>query len=581
MRVLGWGGGEISPILPATASLGGGDASDEAAFLAMAATGGLGRVEDGTDAGLAVAVHATDEWAAIAAACAPGLPASDEAYLLRWSTGTGGRHFLDVFAPAAAGRRQAFRTACQFLAIATPPTRELLVADAPSTPMRGVIETYYGPPWKAEDRLALMPLLAAMKFNLFVYASKIDPWLNWIDTYWKDGWPAEYLADLRAMTAGVHAAGLAAGLQVRPLASVVFSSEDDRALFVEAVLELLDTGFTLFSLSFDDTDQVLLPADQEKYASHDEAMVDFAADVLARLHERRPDVAMGFVPTDYWSRAEGAEESLTLAGERLPPYVTVGWTGREILSPTVVPADADEVGAWLQRKPLLGDNYPVIDNAGERLFLGPVEGRSPDLPGHLAGLLFNPMPFPFASLPALATCADYAWNAPGYDPDRSMIAAGALLAGPNDGATALRVLAEVNRSPFLAGSMAPGLQEAIDAFWAAFDEGIDVQGSSAMLESGFLSVFSGLPTGWAKVALVSLREELLPWVQVLAREGDAGSLALDLLETLASGGQADADLLGDLQAQVQVIRDAKVRPAGSIPLDFLDRALAELQPVPR
>jgi len=361
----------------------------------------------------------------------------------------------------------------------------------------------------------------------------------------------------------------------------VFSGEEDRVRFVDAVLELLDTGFSLFSLSFDDTDQVLLPADQEKYASHDEAVIDFAADVLARLHERRPDLRLGFVPTDYWSRAEGAQASLTLAGESLPPYVTVGWTGPEILSPTVTAGDADEVAAWLRRAPLLGDNYPVIDNAGARLFLGPVERRSPDLPGHLAGLLFNPMPLPFASLPALATCADYAWNAPGYDAARSMMAAAALLAGPNDGATALRVLADVNRSPFLAGSMAPGLQAAVDAFRAALDAGGDLQGPSVSLESGYLAAFSRLPSQWEKVALVPLREELRPWMLVLAQVGDAGSLALELLAVRASGGEVDADLLADLQARVQAIRDARVRPAGPIPLDFLDDALALLQAAPR
>ena len=65
-----------------------------------------------------------------------------------------------------------------------------------------------------------------------------------------------------------------------PLAAVTFSSEDDRAMFVRRIGELLDVGFDLFSLSFDDTDRVLVPADAAAYGSYDEAVIDFAADVL-------------------------------------------------------------------------------------------------------------------------------------------------------------------------------------------------------------------------------------------------------------------------------------------------------------
>jgi len=195
------------------------------------------------------------------------------------------------------------------------------------------------------------------------------------------------------------------GFQVRPLAAATFSSAEDRAAAAAKLGAVADLGFDLISLSFDDTDKKLNATDAAAYASYDDAVIDFSQAVLASVHQHAPEVTLGWVPNDYFSNAEGAPVSLALAGERLPPYVVVGWTGNEVLPATISSEDADRAATWLKRKPLLGDNYPVIDHAGDRVQLGPVTGRAHDLAPHLAGMLFNPMPYAWASLPALASCA--------------------------------------------------------------------------------------------------------------------------------------------------------------------------------
>lgn len=564
-------------------ALTGGDASDHAFLERILAEAGVaGRSSMRVASGLSIVVHPPSEWAGVVDACAPGLPDSDEAYWLRLESQApqDGILRIDLFAPGPSGRRMAWRTIRQIL-LGTPiPSGVATIADAPATAMRGVIETFYGPPWEPDARIALMPTLAAMKYNTFIYASKMDLFTNWVFDYWKDGWEPVHLAELAAIADAARANGLLPGLQVRPLAAVTFSSQDDRLAFVDRVGELLDAGFDLFSLSFDDTDRVLGAEDAAAFESYDHAVIDFAAAVLAQLHDARPGLVLGFVPNDYWSDAPTAQATLTLAGNALPDYVTIGWTGRQIIPATVTAQDADQAAAWMKRRPLLGDNYPVLDHAGADLFLGPLEGRAADLPAHVAGLLFNPMPYPFASLPGLATCADYAWNAAAYDPSDSVQAMATFLAGPGAAADALAVMADVNRSPTIGGSTAPGLQSAIAAFRAAYDGGFGLADAADALEAGFFASFADVASAWPSVRDPRLRDELAPWAAQLGRYGAAGATALDLLAAKAAGGPVDPGALADWRAAVAQARSLTPRPTSAVMQDLLDFAERELVPVP-
>lgn len=577
-RVLGPEGGDFLRILTRPqATLVDGDASD-AAWLDRILVEVDALLPAGNGMEVTVVVHPSAEWADLVATCVPDLPESDESHYLRLRrTGDAGLE-IHLFAPAEAGRRMAWQTIRQILLGAPVPAGGMVVADAPATPLRGVIETFYGPPWTPEARIALMPTLAALKFNTFIYASKMDLFTNWLFDYWKEDWEPVHLAELGAMVDAAKNHGLLVGIQVRPLDSVTFSSQDDRAAFVDRVGDLLDVGFDLFSLSFDDTDRVLGPQDTAAFASYDHAVIAFAADVLARLHQARPDLVLGFVPNDYWSEAPTAQATLTLAGQQLPSYVTIGWTGLQIIPATITAQDADQVAAWMQRKPLLGDNYPVLDHAGADLFLGPLEGRAADLPGHVAGLFFNPMPYPFASLPGLATCADYAWNAADYVPDRSVASMAEFLAGPGDAAKALAVLADVDRSPTLGSSPAPGLQAAIAAFWDAYDAGSGLTDASMALDTGYFQPFVAVGTHWASVWHPALRDELAPWATQLAGYGQAGRTALVLLARKAQGDAPGADELADWQQDFAALRARTPRPTAHVMQDFLDHADQALVP---
>lgn len=546
------------------------DDVDEAEMVRFESSMGLSRAHPAT-AGLAVYVHDSGEWQAILDECAPAIPDSEEAYILRWSVNGDGNQVVHIVAPSAAGRLMAWKTVRQIPGNLA--GTELYIADAPASKYRGIIETFYGPVYTEADRLALLPYLADMKFNQYIYAGKMDLYTDWIGTYWPDEWPTEYTDMLERMVAAIRATGMTPGVQLRiDEGSIVFSSDVDMQNFLVKVRLFADIGFQLFSLSFDDTQKVLNGADVDAYDSYDAAIIDFSKRAFLAIHAEMPDLILGWVSTDYWSGADTAATTLPIAGEQIPPYVSIGWTGKEIVPATITAADADEMAGWIKRKPLLGDNYPVIDNSGAKVFLGPLEGRAPDLPERLDGIMFNPMPFPFASLPALATCADYSWNAAGYDPAESMASMATMLGDSGSGREVLLAMADINRSPILAGSMAPGLQDLITPFWTAWDAGTPLD--SAALDAVF-AAYVEMPAMWLEPGpSAELRDALESWVTQLGRYGSAGLLATGILRDI------DAVLAPDLQeieafaALMADIAAVDRRPTGDIMQDFLDRAAA-------
>ncbi len=575
VRVLGWGDAIQVPIGPASVSLDGGSAVENSWLDAFARR--FNWIVTTGAAGVRIRMHDAPDWAALTAACPPQAPSSDESYVVRTSTSAEGTMVVDVFAPAERGRRWALETVSQLVTTAPPTTREFLVDDGPATSYRGVLETFYGPPWDVDDRLAIMAEFSRLKLNLYIYASKMDPWMDWIGDYWREDWPDDYLAKLSDMVEAARAQGVQAGIQIRPLSAAIFSSDEDRAATVDKLVLLADLGFGLLAISFDDTDKKLLPADEAAYTTYDEAVVDYTQHVLEAFHARRPAVVLGFVPNDYFTNAPGASTSLPMAGAALASDVAIGWTGPEIVSRTISVADADAAAALLQRKPLLGDNYPVIDQEGPRVNLGPLTGRDPDLPEHLWGLMFNAMPNAFGSLPALATCADYSWNAAAYDPEVSLGSMAKMLAG-SAGAAALATMARTNRSVQLQGSQAPLLETALGNFWLAWDAASDLAGPASILREDFFGPFQAVPEGWSTgSASAALKESLLPWADQTGRYGIAGQQALDLLLAKAAGETVDPIVLQSFRDLVDQARALMARPTGGIVQSFLDRSLSTIE----
>ncbi len=451
--VFAWG--EEVPV--ATVSVRGADAIEAAEVATMAAARGLDVVDDGA---LRVEFHPAEAWSLLADACAfPGVTGS---YYLAVSRDERGA-VASVFAPDAAGRFHALKTLKQMIRRGEQPAvRVATILDRPAMPIRGVIEGFYGDPWAPEARLTLIPLLADLKMNVFAYAPKGD----WgISALWKAPLSEEDAARIRGVSEAASRQRMRVCWEVRPVLLLVFSSEEDFEAILAKFRAIASNGADCLILAFDDTEKFFYDEDQQVYDSYIEGLVDFANRLGQALRAEMPDAMLVFVPRDYWLNAPDAGTDLAYLGAHLDPVWEVAWTGNDIVSASITAADADAYEAVVRRKPFFGDNFPVTDDAHKTgvLNLGPLTGRSPDLATGVSGVAYNASPLAFASLPGIATGADFAWNPDAYDPTRSLGAAALWIAG-EDAAFAVETLGRTNQVPPFSLSAAPELDEAIQAY---------------------------------------------------------------------------------------------------------------------
>jgi hypothetical protein len=144
-------------------------------------------------------------------------------------------------------------------------------------------------------------------------------------------------------------------------------------------------------------------------------------EILRRLRAHDPDAQMIFCPTHYWG--DGTEKDarpyLELIARELDKDAYLFWTGGNVVG-KVRRADAESFKNIAGHRLFLWDNYPVNDGK-PTMHLGPVTGRDPKLVEVVDGYMCNPhfTQNEINRIP-MFTCADYAWNPAGYDPQRSI-----------------------------------------------------------------------------------------------------------------------------------------------------------------
>jgi len=143
---------------------------------------------------------------------------------------------------------------------------------------------------------------------------------------------------------------------------------------------------------------------------------------LSRLRSKDPNTQMIFCPIPY--HGDGANGDCrvyleTIANE-MNQDVYVFWTGNKIVSHRITRKAAENYKCIVKHRLFIWDNYPAND-AHPTLHLGPVCGRDADLCDVADGYISNPLcqQNQINRIPLL-TCADYAYNPKGYDPERSI-----------------------------------------------------------------------------------------------------------------------------------------------------------------
>jgi hyaluronoglucosaminidase len=376
-----------------------------------------------------------------------------------------------------------------------------------------VIEGFYGRPWSWPERERMVAFAAAAGLNLYFHAPKNDPLHR---DRWRDPYLPDELERFRRLAALCRRLGVELSVGVSPL-GFDYSRASEYDDLWNKLASLTGAGVRSFGILMDD----MAPGAVER-------QVELVNWTLARLREVGAE-RLTFTPSEY--SGSGDSPYLHSLGAGLDPAVDVLWTGPEVCSRELTAAHARAVAATLRRPPLFWDNYPVNDL--EMRFdphLGPLRGRSPDLLEACRGVLWAAGPQPEASRIALLTCAEYASDPAGYDPEPAWERALLAVGGDEADAAAVAVLASAAwRSPLVVEPPLDGFAPAAAEFWGRWEAGAREE---ALL--GMRNRLAGLRAAAERLRALrnrALRRELRPWTEKLVGWVEAAELALAALET--------------------------------------------------
>ncbi|WP_431835450.1 beta-N-acetylglucosaminidase domain-containing protein [Cellulomonas sp. Y8] len=406
----------------------------------------------------------------------------------------------------------------------------------------GVVEGFYGPPWRHDERLALLDAAPGLGLDTYLYAPKDDPWHR---ERWREPYPDAELARLGELAARAAAAGVAFVWSVAPGLSMRFSDDAEHAALAAKAEQVRAAGVRDVWLLFDDVPYDLPhPEDVAAFGpgqagsgrAHGEAAARFREAFLLPHGVTGP---MTVCPTDY--AGCGRSPYRDALGSALPADARVLWTGRDVVVGTITREDVLAAAEAFGRRIVLWDNVPVNDFDRSRLFLGPLTGRPGDVDGlPLDGTVANAMIEALPSRLPLATVGAWARDPAAYDPARAAADALALVAGPRAGVVGPLVRACAAWPP--GAPRDPGLARATRAALAG-DAGAlaEVEGRMRALAgcaadaSGACRDGTGAGSDAEADALVAA---LRPWLHAAAHAGAAGLAACALLR--GSGDPAAA-----------------------------------------
>jgi hypothetical protein len=400
------------------------------------------------------------------------------------------------------------------------------------TPLRGVVEGYYGRPWSGDERREVIRFCGTKDLRTFVYGPKNDPFHR---DRWREPYPDDALVDLRKTARVAREARVRFVWAVSPALDVCYTCADDRRALRAKLRQLARAGVRRFAIFFDDVPEGLTAeGDVARFGGSDGAAVARAHAYLTNgvdrwLRRRGLPGVVFMVPTDYdGNDCNPYHEEL---GRRLRRGLPIGWTGSGVFAATITGAEAEGRRACLGGHPVvLWDNFPVNDAVlANSLHIGPFAGRGADLADALAGHLMNPMTQPHASLVALGAAARYFASPATYDAEVAWHESLAEL----DPSGALAVLAEQTRS----SALTPGFPDAfawtaaVDAIDATLD-GPDWSGGVAALDDEAARQRAAAHQLTSTSPAPPLLVEVGPWAQEMAQHASVAGDVVSLLRAM-------------------------------------------------
>lgn len=467
----------------------------------------------------------------------------------------------------------------------------VVIKDWPLMSIRGVVEGFYGFPWTHQARLDQLAYYGRQKLNTYMYSPKNDPLLR---EEWRQQYTGRQLEELSELIQSAKHNHVRFVYALSPGLNICYSDGADLEAALGKLRALQQLGVKTYAIALDDIELGLqCPEDRAANVEGERglaaAQAAFANSINRQFVQENPDVSpLEMVPTKF----NGVETDpyRQELGAKLDSDVLVQWTGPDIVSPTIT-SDSTKAASRVYGTPdqprriFLWDNYPVNDFAPDRLFLGPVVGRSRDLHTVLPGITANPMVQPYASMPALASFADYMWNSPRSDGEDSLNAALEGIAGPDkEVQAAIKAFADLNKHWTIdeLTAKSPRLAADIEDFWRS-DEGGKADDSALERRA---ETIRRLPDVLSRVSVQGFYIDAIHWIDSAASYGEATQSAITMLAAAREGdavaaaearSMLDAAVVRANQATQPAIDHPPVTPRiGDGLLDtFLERAILE------
>jgi hyaluronoglucosaminidase len=400
--------------------------------------------------------------------------------------------------------------------------------------IRGVVEGFYGVYYTVPQRERLIRFIGDLDFNTYIYGPKDDREHR---VRWRELYPEETMQRFAHTVQVARQSGVRFVYALSCGLSICYSSEEDLAHIQKKFLAFHRIGVRDFSLFLDDISHEF-PHDEDRrvFSSYAQAHAAICNRVLEWLRSVDTECTLSMCPTDYCGEAPFSAYLHEL-GAGLDPRIDIFYTGPQVCSTRITTDHVLRFAEAVKRQPIIWDNYPVNDSSMRpELHIGPIKGRSEDLFKGCKGIVSNPMNQAEASKIALATYADYFARPGDYAPEESWESAIQRVAGESS-APHVRLLAETSLMSCLQREAAPKMASLAERLLNSQREGLKVKDNPAASElSDYLTQLDEACYHIVnRMENFELRNDLLPWIEVLENWISAGRGVLKVLELLERG----------------------------------------------
>lgn len=276
------------------------------------------------------------------------------------------------------------------------------IIDYPDIKKRGLVEGFYGYPYKFKDRINLIKDLSNYKFNYYIYAPKNDIYHR---SLWHKLYPIRKLEKIKELASLSSKYYINFVWTIHPGDTIDFESKTDFKKAISKLYQLYKIGVRNFGIFFDDITKNIDAIKQANFIN----MVDKE---FIKKNNLPPLLVVGTRYCLAWG--PDIESYFKVFLDKLNKGIEVLWTGENTISyvkdeyfnfKKLFNKDVKS-SVWL--------NYPVNDYCNGKLLISKIPYLYNDL-SNQEGFYINPMRHINMSKISLYNISSYMWNIKGYD----------------------------------------------------------------------------------------------------------------------------------------------------------------------